>query len=335
MAAAAVVISSLPRTVLARDVLATIVTQSTLSGRDKAKITSEVTQRVKELVEAQSDPARRKDARDTLVATTRVKNTSPAGLAAYADACAGQLGGLVTNAQLEPALDAILVLVAINHVNTTNALATATLSPHAAVRYRAIRGIQLLQPQLAKDERACRSALRALGRAGAAEQDEFVLRITYDALDFRSQVSDFRFAKAGAEALNTVLASRLDQLRDGSGDAWKDVSGFAAAENCYPKAGQAQQSLLVLNLAGFLTVLVDQYCDRATSRRSLVGLKSVVQKAEGALRNMMQASGVTAPSNRLSEILSTKKAGSKSKKEARAALVELRALLKKAPWNLP
>jgi len=128
MAAAAVVISSLPCEALARDVLAAIVAQPKLNSRDKAKITSEVTQRARELVDAKSDDARRKEARDTLVGTSRVKNASPVGIAAYAAACSEQLGGLVTKAELEPALDAILVLVAIDHVNTTNALAAATLS---------------------------------------------------------------------------------------------------------------------------------------------------------------------------------------------------------------
>ena len=125
MAAVAVVISSLPRAAIARDVLATILTQSKLDDRARAQITSEVTQRAKELLEAGSDTARRKDARDTLVGTSRVKNATKIGLGAYAAACAEQLGGLVTNAKLEPALDAILVLVALDHVNTTNALATA------------------------------------------------------------------------------------------------------------------------------------------------------------------------------------------------------------------
>jgi len=131
------------------------------------------------------------------------------------------------------------------------------------------------------------------------------------------------------------LTSRLDQLRSGSGDAWKDVSGLAAAENCYAKAGAAQQSLLVLNVAGILSVLVDQYCDSATSRRSLAGLKSLVQKAEGSLHHMLQTSGVAVPANRISETLSTKRASSKSRKQAKAALAEVRALLKKAPWSLP
>lgn len=335
MAAVAVVITSLPCEALARDVLAEIVAQAKLSDRDRAKITSEVTQRAKELVDAQSDAGRRKDARDTLVGTARVKNATPVGIEAYAEACADQLGGIVTNPRLEPALDAILVLVAIDHVNATNALATATLSPHAAVRYRAIRGIQLLQPRLAKDEQACRTALRALGRAGAAEQEELVLRITYEAVDFRARIPDFRFAQAGAEALNTVLASRLDRLRAGSGDAWKDVDAFAAAENYYPNAGAAQQSLLVHHVGGILSVLVDKYCDSATSRGSLGGLKSIVEKAEGALRHMMQASGVGAPSKRVSEALNTKKVDSASKQQAKEALADLQALLKKAPWNLP
>ncbi|MFQ5430850.1 MAG: hypothetical protein ACE5E1_11125, partial [Phycisphaerae bacterium] len=283
----------------ARDVLKRILTQDKLTAEDRATIEAEVEQRAYLLADAGADEQRRQSARDALIAPIRIPKATKVGLAAYAQACADELSILVTSAKLDLAFDATLVLVALDNPRTADALALALLSDHGAVRYRAARGIQLLHKDIAKDRGAVRTVLRALGRAGASEKSEAVLRMLYAAIDFNADVPGFKHADECAKALNAVFAARIKQLGNGSHDEWKDEIAYGAAAACYAKASPSQQKELVRHMAAFLTHHVDRYYDTQTAGSFRPTLARLIAAAERSLRAMMRSSNVQPPSQRV------------------------------------
>lgn len=319
----------------ARDRLESIVTKSALTRQDKAIIRTEVAERARKLVNAAKTSESRKKAIDKLVSTSQLAKISRSGLDAYAQACADVLSPLMVDNELEVGLGAVLVLVALDHANTADALSIALRSEHEAVRFKAAKGLRALHKVLAGRRQACRAVLRALGRAGASERVEAVLREIYGAIHFSANVPNFRYADECATALSDVYAGRLGLLTGGSRDEWKDAPSFALVADCYTKAEPAQQEKLVRQLFNFLALYVDRYCDDSTAKEYYPTIAGLIDDVEKVLRQMMQDSKVAPPSGRLSARAKSSKPNARNKQQVRAALAALKDVLAKPPWNLP
>lgn len=318
----------------ARD-LDSIVSKPTLSRQDRAVIRTEVADRVRKLVDAANDARARRKAIDRLVSTSQLARASKPGLEAYAQACADALSPLMGDDELGVALDAVLVLVALDNAKTAGALSVALRSEHEAVRFKAAKGLRGLHKALAGRGQASRKALRALGRAGASEKVEAVLREIYGAIHFSADVPSFRHIDECATALSAVYTGRLGLLSGGSRDEWKDAPSFALAADCYAKAAPDQQKKLVRQLFKFLALYVDRYCDDSTAKEYYPTIAGLIGDVEKVLRRMMQDSGVTLPSDRISARAKSRKPNARSKQQVRAALAALKEVLAKPPWNLP
>lgn len=316
------------------DVLESVVKKAKLDRADRAKIEAEITVRVKRFMDAAGNPRRRRNARQELIATSRIPGATSAGLDAYAEACADELNGPIHNKKLMVALDAINILVALDNQNTAAALARALSSEHVSVRYAAADGIRALHKTLAKRRSACRNILRALGRAGETERHELVLREAYRAINFKADVANFQSTDEAAQALARVFAARSEQLSKGSHDEWKDLEGYIAAADCYADANPDTQRELIRHLAHFLTIHVERYAAPDLADAYLPTLRKTVRSLEKSIHGMMRTSKVSPPGKTVSAAI-RKKPGNRSKRKARAALTELNALLKREPWNLP
>lgn len=335
LTAVMVVTTAMTSVAAARDRLESIVTKPTLTRRDIARITSEVKDRARKLVNAAKISDSRKKAIDKLVSTSRLAKISKPGRGAYAQACADALSPLMVDDELEVALGAVLALVALDNANTADALSVALRSDHEAVRFKAAKGLRALHKELAGSQQTCRTVLRALGRAGASEKVEAILREIYGAIHFSADVSSFRFADECATALSAVYAGRLDLLNGGSRDEWKDAPSYALAADCYAKAGPDQQEKLVEQLFGFLALYVERYCDGSTAKEYYPTISGLIDRAEKVLRQMMRNAGATLPPGRLSAQAKTRKPNAGRQKKVRAALAALKEVLAKPPWNIP
>ena len=321
--------------VFAQDALESIIKSGTISGRQRATMEAELAQRVKRLADSGSNEPRRVEARDRLIRTAQTKGASKAGLDAYAEICADELRPVMTNALFVLAKDALLVLSALDNANTAPAYAAALESPHAAIRLMAARGIQSLQKKLADRQSECEDVLAALGRAGAAERNEHVLRVIYQAVNFPAAAPKFKYADAATAALNAIFTSRLQQLAAGSRDEKRDVLGWAAATDCYGGAGDEQKALLMRNMAGFLQTVVDRFFDPDTGEDAYPALTDAADRIEKIIHDLIKASNVAPPTQRVAARLKGRISDrKKARTEAQADLQALMAILQKEPWNL-
>lgn len=320
---------------LAQDPLETIVTKRKIDNRDRATIETEVALRAKRLIDAGTDDDRRASARERLTTTCHTKGATTAGLDAYAGACADELASLTTSEAFEAGFDAISVLVELDNANAAPALAVALKSPHAAIRYRAARGLQRLHKKLAKSREACREILRALGDAGAAEQQEVVLKMIYEAIDFGADMQDPDLADGCARALDAVFGRRLAELKAGRRNETTDLRGYQAAAGSYAAAGAAQKTRLIGHMAGFLTHAVARYFAEDTAEDYLPTLAELISEAENVIHAMIKASKKREPSKRIGDVTKGRRPTPKMEQAAQAALADLKAVLKGDPWNLP
>jgi len=317
----------------AQDAIEALLRQPSISAQDRAKIETEVTQRVDRLQRAGDDESRRASARARLHDAIQSGRASPDGAAIYAAVVASRLGPIVDGEAFLPALDAAIVLARIPHPSITPALISALGSPHPAVRLKAARAIQPLRPQIARNAGLTADVLRALGRAGANETNELVLREVYRALDFPGAVNDFADAQACADALIQILESRAGRLEAGSRDASFDRTGVPVAAACYSGADAGSQARLVDLVHRLLAMAADRYFADDTAPEYRPTLEAHIRDAEAALFSMMQASNVAPPTQRVSAQLAGDITDAK-KQAAQAALAEIGTRLAGDPWNL-
>lgn len=325
--------SAVLKPAIAKDVLDPIFVKAKLTPQDEKTIATEVQQRAKKLADADDDK-KRLDARDKLVKPIEISGATPAALDKYAQSCAEELEPLVGGSKFGPALDAANILGLLNNAATSDALVRGLKSEFPAVRYSSARGLKAVQRSLAAKPADVSKTLKALGDAGATEKDELVLRMIYQAVDFSSVGAEFKNYDDSAAALNHILTSRLEAIAAGSHDERKDELAFAAAAATYAKSNPDNQKLLMQNVAGFLEYYVGLYFNPDTTSDSLPSLRSLANKAESSVRQMMKASGVNAPSGQISAAIRGK-ADKAAQKQATTALGALQELLHKAPWELP
>jgi hypothetical protein len=320
--------------VRAQDSLEPIMTKASLSREDIGALGSEVSDRVRKLESARS-PADHTNARKKLINPSTIKGATPAGLDAFAIACAKELGPLTTSDKLETGMDAALVLQELNHAKAAEACATALSSSHAAVRMIAARGLQRLHPKIKDDAAMCETVLKAVGEAGAKEQDERVLRVLYQVTNFSKDAPEFKFAQQAARALNQILATRVSQLSSGSHDESRDEAGLEAATACYKAAGP-EQGELGRNVYGLLSAAVDRYLQPALDPSYRPVLAGLIGRIETALHGMIRDSNGKVPTQKIADLIKGKASAdvSKQSKQVEAAMVELRSTLKGDPWRL-
>ncbi len=330
---AAALVPGVTRSASAQDVIAGIIQKKSLSRNDLATMEAEISQRVKRLASG-ANPDQLEEARDRMLKTAQTSGASEAGLDAYVEISARELAPLVSGGAFDVAFHTALLLNALHHVKTIDALAQALSSKHDAIRYMAAKGIQRLHRQ-AKDRQAeCQLALRTLGRAGASERDEHVLRAIYQAIDFPADVSDFAYGQDCAGALLEVFGSRARAWASGSRDELKDEAGLEAAARCYASASDRQKSELVRYLSEYLGMTVDRYFDDDTAPEYRRTLAALIGRTEEIIRGIMEGARVTVPSAR---IALNPRAGDQAKEEkgARSAMSGLLAVLRGPPWNIP
>ena len=323
-----------PSSAHAQDHLASIVTKAKLTREDAARIEAEVSDRARKLGEAGTNEKERTKARDRLLGTLKTQGATKAGLDAYADACGGALAPLTASETFAVGLEAISILVELDNPNTARALDTGLGSPHPAARYKAARGLRLLQGKIKSDDAKCKKALESLAAAGAAERDPIVLAAIYQAMNFYPEASDFQFGADLAAALNTLLEGRLTRLREGGLDEQQDLPAFDLAAACQAAAEDTDRVKLVQHLAPFLSSAARRYLDGQASDESLQTLSATVKRMEEPLYALMKASKKSPPKASLADALASKAAPDTKRESVRSALDELMSALKGEPWNL-
>lgn len=323
----------MPSVSFARDELEAIVRKDKLSSADVATIETVVRDRAKKLSNASKNPKQLRDTRNALIATAKVSKASQAGLDAYALACSSELISTVTQDELQLGLEAVQVLVELNHANCAEALSAALRSTHPAVRYRAAIGIRALHARIKDNRAACRSALASLAGTGALEENDVVLRAIYQAIDFKASVPNFQNSDDAAGALIDVFAGRINQLARGSRDEWKDTVGFESAANCFADATAAHKADLVVQLARFLAEMVGRYQEPDTSPDYIPTLQSTTKTLESTLQKFLKSANLDAPSNPVSGKMATTRTES-SKGAVQAGYTEWIEAFKKSPWPI-
>ncbi len=320
--------------VWAQDRLASIITKDKLSREDQALIAAEVPERVKAFVKAAGSAKSRARERDKIIKTARTPNATKAGLDAYVGACGEEIGPLAGSGDLATALDAVKILIDLDNANASAALTQGLGSKHAAVRFRAARGLQLLHPRLKGESRKCREALQSLGRAGAAEQNEVVLNQIYLAINFSAAIPDFAEATASAKALNDIFESRIARLARGGRNEIVDEPGFDAVAACYASASERSQSDLAQNMAFLLSHSVERYFAEDTNEDYLPTLARLIKKGDDAVRDMIRVENKKAPDRKLGDEIASKVAMPQKRPVVEETLAELITLLRGEPWNI-
>lgn len=308
-----------------------ILTSQAPSRAQIATLKSVIRQRVDRLVSAGENSDTIKRAHDSLVDPTKVKGATPAGLASYASIAAEELEEAVTGDDFNVALEAMLILMDIDHPQTAPTLAVALSSKQSAVRLIAARSITKLHPRLKDDAENCPKLLRALGKAGAEEQDQHVLRAIYLAIDFGSTIRDFKYSDEAASALSQVFEARLRRLIAGSRDETRDEAGLRAAAGCYAGAGAPNKTRLMTNLQSLLQVMVQRYLEGDVAPEYLKTLARLIARTEGTIHQIM---GSKAPGKKLASILKGAAPTKKMRDDANAALADLAKALQGEPWNI-
>jgi hypothetical protein len=297
-----------------------------------AILQTEIAQRVKKLF---GNPATlsASDARAKLVAQAKEKDVTKAGLDAWSEVLAGEVDKYVSSQDLTPALVATLMLKELESAKTVDTLLTALKSTHRAVRFAAVEGLQAIRPKLKDDEGAIANVLASLGKAGADEKDELVLRQIYESLNLKSVGAAAKSNDNAAAAMSEIFAARLRQLNGGSHDEYRDEDGYTAAVNCYAGASAENQAALVGAMYAFLRLSVNHYFDADVAAEALPGMGRRIGRLEKAIHDMISASKGTPPSKSVADKL--KGGDRKQEKDAKAALDELHTVLKGDPWKLP
>lgn len=277
----------------AQDAVAPYMKLDKLTRAQRAAIESEVAQRVRRLPDAGTDIDKREGARSRITRTATIEGATPAALEAYAEICSGELKPLLDHDVFETASDAALVLLALDHPATSNALADGLQSRHSGVRIMCARALHRLHPKLASDADRCRAALRALGRAGARESDEHVLRVIYGAIDFKGSVRTFKQGAQSADAVADVLAARVAQLAAGSRDELKDEAALEVVARCFGDAEKGTRARLLDAVAGLLGHALIRYFDEDTAPEYLATLSRLIVQMDQVLRDAAKTAGVT------------------------------------------
>ena len=330
-----VAVLGIASSVQAQDRLDAIMKKEKLTQQDKATLKAEVAQRCNRLLEPDTSPELRADQREKLVRSAKIDGASPAGLEAYAEYCAEELIGTVAGENYALALAAIMTLVDLDHAKCMEAYVAALASEHAAVRYLGAKGIKDVQVRVKDDRGACSTALGALGRAGATEKDELVLRMVYEAIDFPKVAKDFKFGGECAAALSAVFAGRLAKLEAGSRDELKDGPGIAYATTIYKQASPEQQAELIGLIERLMESAVNRYFESDTAKEFRPRLAGLINQEEQAIHAMIEASGKKPPGKKVEEALKGGSASDNQKAEAKAAMDDLRKVLAGEPWKLP
>ncbi len=323
-----------PSTALAQDRLASIITKQKLTRQDIAQIEAEVPERARKLADAASNERERTRARERLLSTARTQGATKAALDVYAEVCSKELESAAASQNFTVGFDAVGVLIELDHPNASGALAKGLTSPHAAVRYRAARGLRLLQSKFKDDESKCRTIIRALAAAGATERDPAVLGMIYQAINFYPDVPDFKFGDESARALNVLLEGRLKRLREGGLDESLDLPAFDLAVACHAAAAEPERIRLAQHLAPFLSHAVLRYLDGHASEEQSAYLSTVVKRMEESMHALIKSSKKSVPKTSLASELASKSAPERKRQAVRAALDELSNILKGEPWNL-
>ncbi|RIK62184.1 MAG: hypothetical protein DCC65_17790 [Planctomycetota bacterium] len=300
-----------------------------ISARQRATMEAEVSLRVKRLKDAGTNADLRDEAKSRILRTATVEGATKAALDVYAEICANELTSLITGDTFETASEGVLILMELDNPATTDALIEGLGSKHAGVRLMAARAIQKLHAKLGNRSRA---VLRALGRAGARESDEFVLRVIYQAIDFKADVRNFKAGDA-AEALAMVLEARAAQLSGGSRDETRDEVGVEAAARCYEDASAGDKARLIGAVAIILESALSRYFDPDTAPEFLATLSRYIARIEEVIVDMAKASGVNLSCDRLKL---NPRATDKKKQQADSEKVLdcIRRALAGDPWKI-
>lgn len=317
----------------AQDSLEPLMKLDKLTRGQRATMEAEVSLRVNRLREAGTNAQQRSEARDRILRTAAIKGVTTAALDAYSEICAEQLTGIVTGDQLETAMDAVLILGQFGNANTADTLAAGMRSRQPAVRLMCARAISRLHDQIKDDQKRCNTVLRALGRAGARESDEHVLRVTYQAADFKATVRNFKFAELSARTLAEIFQGRLEQLDSGSRDELRDEYGVEAAARCYADAAREDKARLISSLARFMEHALARYFDPDVATESLPPVVRYISRLEEVIHEMAKSSGTSIACDRLKL---NPRAASRSDQEAasRRTMECIRNALRGDPWKI-
>ncbi len=317
----------------AQDPLEPLMKQDKLTRGQRATMEAELSLRANRLRDAGTNAQLRTEARDRILKTAATSGATQGSLDAYAEICAGELSGITGAELLETAMEAVMILSQLNNAQTVDALAAGLRSRHAAVRLMSARSIQRLHDLIKDDQKKCSAVLRALGRAGAREPDEHVLRVTYQAVDFKSSVRNFKFADLSAKALTEIFQGRLEQLDGGSRDEMRDEYGIEAAARCYADGSRDDKAKLIGSLARFMEHTLARYFDPDMAAESLTAVVRYIGRIEDVLHEMAKASNVTLSCERLK--LNPRSADKQDQDAASRAAIEcIFTALRGEPWKI-
>jgi hypothetical protein len=318
--------------------LTPLLTKTTFSADDVLPITTFLEDRARRLGTAKTQK-QRDDVKATVLKWVEDPKASPEFKGVYAREYGKAFRSLIASQDFDLAFAAAMMLDAMRVPAAVDGLITGLASRHAAVRYLAAKGLAELRPAL-KTPAESTPVLQALGAAGAAESDTYVLRLIYVAVDFDAAGAGFTGHDEVARALMATLGARLATLRGGGRRDDIDQPAFALAARVYPKltsAGDLQKEL-VLTLARFLALDAARYAQLGPKGGG-IGFKDSARACEDALASIVAAGGGTPPP--VPQRVATRIAAGADVKSVQQALsawigaADKPGVLNGDPWNLP
>jgi len=297
--------------------ISTLVTKRTLTAEDNATIQLWVTKRAQTL--SNGDEKDIKNVEDDITKLVTAAKPSTAFAGAFAGQCGEQMGN-VTRQSGDP-LDqqrgaaAVRILTMLDRAETATALAGALQSSHPAVRFTAAKAIQRLHKQLT-DENDVESVLNALGEAGASEQSALVLPEIYRAIDFKTWAQNPKFGNMMAGALARLFSGRAGRLAQGARDESVDLVGLNAAATVVPSAGATNRKQLARAVLALMVQAVERHLDDQTNDASRTALVPLISKEQDIVSRLLQAGGVTPPSDSIPAMLRGAKPNAKTVRDA-------------------
>ncbi|MCZ6817412.1 MAG: hypothetical protein O7F76_12055 [Planctomycetota bacterium] len=255
--------------------------QRNLDRDERAKIRVEVTDRARDLNNANSDDGR-KAARLALTGSMGLSQATPTFLKYYVEQCVTQLSPLLTGQQVVPALDAIIVLRQLKHLGTCSAAISGLGSTHVGVRFVAAKASQDLL-NLMKRPRQCPGLIAALGKAGGREPDARVISEIYVAIGIRAGMGNIDLSNECAVALAKTLDGRLQSTRD----EVVESLAYKAAGDCFKAAGARQRTQLWSSVRRVVDGHVDRLFDPQTSPTRRTLLRGAISAAVNALGKIL------------------------------------------------
>lgn len=182
---------------------------------------------------------------------------------AYVAGCIQVLGSAYKNADQRAAAQMLTALGAFKEPAAYRVFVEALGDQRVSVRAAAARGLRILRKSIPQAGAAAfGEVLSALRDAGKKESAPVVLKLIFQAMNFREVLPNPPDPKLNAAAILDVLAARARQYADGSVKAVAaDTPGLAAAAAVLAQYQDADRNRLIAATATMMRFALNRYAD--------------------------------------------------------------------------